>query len=97
MERNLHKGQGKWHDAQITENRSSCGADEGDYDWTKTVLDITHEHASEEVHGFMDGLSLHYYVVPGTWEKKGSATEFDEDDWYLTLVKAYRMDELVVV
>ena len=72
-----------------------CGANEGDYDWTKTVLDVTHEHAPEEVHGFMDGLSLHYYVVPGTWEKKGSATEFDEDDWYLTLAKAYRMDELV--
>ena len=46
-------------------------------------------------HGYMDGLSLHYYVVPGTWEKKGSATQFDENDWYNTLNKAVFMKELV--
>ena len=40
-------------------------------------------------------VSLHYYVTPGGWEKKGSATEFDENDWYLTLSKALYMEELV--
>ncbi|MDE5598687.1 MAG: alpha-N-arabinofuranosidase, partial [Lachnospiraceae bacterium] len=50
---------------------------------------------SENCHGFMDGLSLHYYVVPETWQKKGSATEFDEKDWYKTLAKATFMEELI--
>ncbi|MGC4032420.1 MAG: alpha-N-arabinofuranosidase [Tepidisphaeraceae bacterium] len=36
----------------------------------------------------MNGLSVHYYTVPGTWQEKGSATDFDADDWKLTLQKA---------
>ena len=43
----------------------------------------------------MDGLSLHYYVVPGDWEHKGSATGFDEADWYKTMHKALYMEELI--
>lgn len=43
----------------------------------------------------MDGLSLHYYTLPGEWEKKGSATEFDEAEWYRTLRKTLYMDELI--
>lgn len=38
-------------------------------------------------HGMMDGLSLHYYTVPETWDHKGSATEFAEKDWYKTMKK----------
>ena len=45
--------------------------------------------------GYMDGLSLHYYTVPGDWNKKGSATDFDEAMYYHTLKKAFYMDELV--
>jgi alpha-N-arabinofuranosidase len=43
----------------------------------------------------MDGLSLHYYTVPGDWQKKGSATEFSESEWYITMRKAAQADELV--
>ena len=46
-------------------------------------------------HGTMDGLSLHYYTVPGAWKRKGSATEFDEDEWFTTLKKAFVMEELI--
>ena len=39
---------------------------------------------------------LHYYTLPtGTWDKKGSATEFDESEWFVTLTTALRMDELI--
>ena len=72
-----------------------CGANVDDYEWTRGVLETTHDHAEEKFHGFMDGLSLHYYVHPEGWEIKGSATEFDEATWYKTLGKAYYMDELV--
>jgi len=44
---------------------------------------------------FMHGLSLHYYTVPGPWEKKGPATGFTTDEWWVTLKKALFMDELV--
>ena len=47
-------------------------------------------------HGFMDGLSLHYYTHPGGWQNKGSATEFDEKMWYQTMKKTWYMDELII-
>lgn len=44
----------------------------------------------------MDGLSLHYYTVPGEeWSHKGSATDFSEKEWYKTLYKANRIEELI--
>ena len=44
----------------------------------------------------MDGLSLHYYTLPtGNWDKKGSATQFDEKEWHTTLLRTLRMDEFI--
>lgn len=65
----------------------ACGPSEGDYGWTETLMRLAG--------GYMDGLSLHYYTLPGEWEKKGSATEFDEAEWYRTLRKTLYMDELI--
>lgn len=72
-----------------------CGANADDYTWTKEVLETTHDHTQPEFHGFMDGLSLHYYTVPNTWSEKGSATDFTVEEWYRTLKKALYMDELI--
>lgn len=72
-----------------------CGANVDDYEWTKGVLETAYEHAPVEAHGFMDGLSLHYYVHPEGWEIKGSATDFDVEAWYKTLKKALYMDTLI--
>ena len=63
------------------------GPNTDDYNWTEVLM--------REAGQYMDGLSLHYYVVPGPWEHKGSATEFDEGQWFTTLKKALRMEELV--
>jgi alpha-N-arabinofuranosidase len=49
----------------------------------------------EKAGRLMDGLSLHYYTVPGDWSTKGSATEFNEAGWLLAMRKAVYMDELV--
>jgi alpha-N-arabinofuranosidase len=44
----------------------------------------------------MWGLSLHYYTVPtGNWSHKGSATNFDEGEYFNTMVNCLKMDELV--
>jgi alpha-N-arabinofuranosidase len=65
----------------------ACGSSGTDFNWTKVLM--------EKAGGLMDGLSLHYYTVPGDWPKKGSATDFEEADWFITMKKASRMDELI--
>ncbi len=41
-----------------------CGPNAGDTYWTEEVLKTCFENAPEWLHGFMDGLSLHYYTLP---------------------------------
>lgn len=83
------------YDSDQPIHKVCCGANAGDYNWTKEVLKTTHEQVQPEMHGFMDELSLHYYTIPNNWQKKGSATDFSEEEWYMTLKKALHMDELV--
>ena len=71
-----------------------CGANGDDYFWTENVLKTCTAHPKPG-DGFMNGLSLHYYVVTEDWKVKGSATDFDEKTWYKTLKKALYMDELI--
>lgn len=66
----------------------ACGPNSSDYHWTKVMM--------EKAGAKMDGLSLHYYTVPlKDWKNKGSATEFDEDQWFSTLNRTLFMDELI--
>ncbi len=65
----------------------ASGPNADDYRWTDTVMEIAGR--------YMDGIALHYYTVPGAWQKKGSATEFTEEEYYTTIRKALRMEELV--
>lgn len=73
----------------------ACGANVDDYEWTQEVLKTCCRRNGDGQHGFMDGLSLHYYTHPGGWENKGSATEFDEKMWYQTMKKTLYMEELI--
>jgi alpha-N-arabinofuranosidase len=73
----------------------ACGANVDDYEWTRGVLEATHKHAPNFFHGFMNGLSLHYYTLPEGWEPKVSATDFDEKIWYKTLNKTLYMETLI--
>lgn len=72
------------------------GANVDDYHWTEEVMKTCFDHTPKQFHGFMDYISLHYYVHPEGWEIKGSATDFDEEVWYKTLNKARFMDELII-
>ena len=38
---------------------------------------------------------MHYYVHPLGWKKKGSATDFDDKVWYMTMWKALYIEELI--
>jgi len=72
---------------QSTLYKIACGAPDTNYNWTEVLM--------REAGRFMDGLSLHYYTVTHTWAAKGSATQFDEGEWFTTLKKALAMDEIV--
>ena len=65
----------------------ASGASDYDYNWTEVLM--------KNVGGRMDGLSLHYYTVPGDWKQKGPATGFDKVAWYRTLKKSLYMEELL--
>jgi alpha-N-arabinofuranosidase len=68
--------------------RIACGANGVDYNWTEVLMRDAARH--------MHGLSLHWYTVPtGNWSKKGSATQFGEDEWHSTLAYTLRMQELI--
>ncbi|RYZ46104.1 MAG: alpha-N-arabinofuranosidase, partial [Chitinophagaceae bacterium] len=65
------------------------GANSFDYHWTETLMKTIPLN-------MMWGVSLHYYTLPtGNWGKKGSATQFDEAQYFNTMKNAWRMDELV--
>jgi alpha-N-arabinofuranosidase len=65
----------------------ACGANDINYKWTEVLM--------SNAKNFMSGLSLHYYVITHDWAKKGSATDFTEQEYYTTLKKALFMDELI--
>jgi len=65
--------------------RIACGSQSEDYHWTEVLM--------REAGYRMNGLSYHYYTVPGGWGNKNSATEFGEADWFENLQKALLMDK----
>ena len=84
------------YDNAVPIQKICCGANADDVHWTKKLLETCFSAPHpQDGHGYMNGMSLHYYVVPGGWDKKGSAAEFTQEDWYKTLSKALFMDELI--
>ncbi|MDR2747292.1 MAG: alpha-N-arabinofuranosidase [Treponema sp.] len=69
----------------------ACGPSDSNYAWTRTLMEKTRSPAGP----LLNGLSLHYYTVPGDWSSKGSAVDFNEGDWFVTMKKAYFTAELL--
>lgn len=67
--------------------RVASGPNADDYNWTEGVMKVARRH--------MNGLALHYYTTAGDWEHKGKATGFDEKEYYQTVTKAYKIEELI--
>ncbi|MFB7250017.1 alpha-N-arabinofuranosidase [Microbacterium sp. NPDC056234] len=76
--------------------RIAAGANVDDYEWTDVLMKALGCLGCDgQGSSPFQALSLHYYTMSGTWESKGSATEFDQDEWYLALSRAYRIEELL--
>lgn len=65
------------------------GPNSGDYNWMETLMKNGNPGRS------FQGVSLHYYTITHSWEKKGSATQFDENEYFTTMKKTLFMDELL--
>ncbi len=67
--------------------RIASGANSSDYNWTEVLMrDIPHN--------MLDGVALHHYSVID-WNKKGSATDFSEQQYFQIMQRALFMDELI--
>lgn len=68
--------------------RIASGANSGDYNWTEVLMKNVGRQAW--------GVTLHYYTLPtGNWSAKGSATQFDEKQYFSTMKNCLHMEELV--
>ncbi len=65
----------------------ASGASDYDYNWTEVMM--------QKARNQMDGISLHYYTVTGWSGSKGSATQYDDEDYYWTLGKCLEIGDVV--
>ncbi|HEX2861833.1 MAG TPA: alpha-N-arabinofuranosidase [Lacunisphaera sp.] len=79
----------KNYDREHPIQRIACGPNDDAYAWTEELMFSAARH--------MHGLSLHHYTLPsGSWRgKKGSATDFAEDEWFTTMRNTLVMETLV--
>lgn len=67
--------------------RIASGANSADYNWTEVLMrDISMS--------MLDAVGVHHYSVID-WNKKGSATNFSEQEYFSTMQKAMEMEQLV--
>ena len=67
--------------------RIAVGPGWEDFKWTEALMrDIPKK--------LLDGVSIHHYSVIN-WSKKSSATNFSENEYFLTMEQAYRMEKMV--
>jgi len=64
------------------------GPNSDDYHWMETLMGNVPLY-------MMNGVSLHYYTVSGTWANKGSATQFTEGEYFSTIQKTLYMEQMV--
>ncbi|MDB5191387.1 MAG: alpha-L-arabinofuranosidase [Segetibacter sp.] len=67
--------------------RIAAGANSANYNWTETLLKVIPNE-------MIEGIGLHHYAVID-WSKKGSATDFTEQEYFTTMKRALQMDEII--
>ena len=67
--------------------RIASGASDYDYEWTEVLM--------KNIGTQMQGISLHYYTCSGWDGPKGSATKFDNDQYYWALGKCLEIEEVI--
>ncbi len=68
--------------------RVASGGLNHDLNWTETLMKGT-----QYTRHLIQGISYHHYTVCHDWSKKGSATDFDESEWFSTIRKNFEMED----
>jgi alpha-N-arabinofuranosidase len=66
----------------------ASGANGGDYNWTEVLMKNIPLHRTW-------GVSMHHYTIVNNWQRKGSATQFGEDEYFKGLAHCLTMDDVV--
>jgi alpha-N-arabinofuranosidase len=69
--------------------RVACGPYGTNYQWTETLM------KDPGTLGMFQGISIHYYSVVDGWGYKGSATKFDEREWFESFRLNLEMDNII--
>ncbi len=69
--------------------RVACGPSDYNFAWTETLM------KDGATRNRFQGLSIHYYSLVDGWNNKGSATKFDEKQWFQTLQANLQMDRII--
>ena len=80
--------------------RVAAGASSDNYRWTEVLMKALGRELGSgktvgEGSGTFQAISFHHYTLSGPWERKGSATEFDLEEYYWTMVKAAQIEEIL--
>jgi alpha-N-arabinofuranosidase len=69
----------------------ASGGTNDDLNWTETFMKTMQKYQH-----LVKGYSFHYYTVCNNWDKKGSATQFVDQEWFNTMKKTAEVEEWVV-
>jgi alpha-N-arabinofuranosidase len=69
--------------------RVACGPSDFNFAWTETLM------KDEATRARFQGLSIHYYSIVDGWGYKGSATKFDEREYFETMRMNLQMDNII--
>ncbi len=68
----------------------ASGGNADDYNWTEVCM-------KNIPLWMMNGISFHYYTVPtGNWNHKGSATVFDDNEYYNTIASTLNIENMII-
>jgi alpha-N-arabinofuranosidase len=68
--------------------RIASGANSADFNWTEVLM-------KNIPHNMVSGIALHHYSFV-EWDKKGSAVDFTEEQYFRTMKTALFMDSLII-
>ncbi|HOK26320.1 MAG TPA: alpha-L-arabinofuranosidase C-terminal domain-containing protein [Bacteroidales bacterium] len=68
----------------------ACGPYGDNFQWTETLM------KDPSTRNMFQGISIHYYSVVDGWNYKGSATNFDEREWFETFRLNYDIERIII-
>jgi len=66
----------------------ASGSNGEDYNWTEVLMKNIPLRRTW-------GISMHYYTIVNTWQHKGSATQFGEDEYFKGIASCLHIEELI--